>query len=65
MLLQGLLSLVNHLVQMVLSELDLVGQFLLELLKASRLEVRLEGEPKRPPKPGLTDHVAPDGPLGH
>ena len=90
MLLLGRVPLSDDLLQMVLGELDLVGQLLLELLEVARLEPRLggemlmmitnnndndnydvkrfpnlEGQPERPPGPGLADHVASDRPLGH
>merc|ERR1719500_1025667 len=60
MFLLGHLPLSNHLIQMVLSKLDLFSQLLLELLKVARLEARLESQPERPPKPGLANHVASD-----
>ena len=42
MLLLGLLPLSDHLLQMVLGELDLGGQLSLELLKVARFEAWLE-----------------------
>ena len=50
---------------MVLSVLDLPRQLLFELLKVAALQRGLECEPKVPPEPLLSDHVATDGVLSH